>query len=61
MTVRDGKGNVDRVTVLPRNLVEPVRAQIEEVRRVHERDLAEGGGEAELPCAARPSDRTFQK
>jgi integron integrase len=46
--VRDGKGEKDRVTMLPEKLVEPVRAHLERVRA---RDLREGYGEVHLPYA----------
>ncbi len=49
--VRDGKGAKDRVTMLPDNLVEPLRAQFGRVRVLHRRDLAEGYGEVSLPHA----------
>ncbi|KPK05359.1 MAG: integrase [Betaproteobacteria bacterium SG8_39] len=49
--VRDGKGGKDRVTMLPQNLVEPLRAQFGRVRILHRRDLAEGYGEVWLPHA----------
>jgi len=51
ITVRDGKGGKDRVTVLPTGLAEPLRVQLARVKRLHERDLAEGYGEAWLPDA----------
>ena len=51
LIVRQGKGNKDRVTLLPRSVVEPLRAQIERVRAMHAADLAEGLGEAPLPAA----------
>lgn len=44
-----GKGGKDRMTMLPDNLVEPIKNQIENVRRIHQKDLAEGGGETSLP------------
>lgn len=44
-----GKGGKDRMTMLPNNLVEPIKNQIENVRRIHQKDLAEGGGETSLP------------
>ena len=49
--VRDGKGAKDRVTMLPDGLVEPLRNHLPRVKRVHERDLAEGFGEVALPYA----------
>jgi len=49
--VRDGKGEKDRVTMLPEKLAEPLRAHLERVRLVHARDLREGHGEVDLPYA----------
>ena len=49
--VRDGKGAKDRVTVLPRSLVEPLKSHLERVKALHERDLASGHGDVELPDA----------
>ncbi len=51
VTVRDGKGGKDRVTMLPESLVEPVQHQIERARHVHQRDLAAGWGAVQLPAA----------
>ena len=49
--VRAAKGAKDRVTVLPRSLEEPLRAHLEQVRRLHARDLARGLGRVTLPGA----------
>ncbi len=49
--VRAGKGQKDRVTVLPGASVEGLRAQLQRVRRLHEADVAAGGGFVELPDA----------
>jgi len=38
IVVRDGKGGKDRHTVLPKKLVDPLRAQIEKVREFHRED-----------------------
>ena len=51
IVVRDGKGAKDRVTMLPRALVVPLQAHLERVRKLHERDLARGYGDVELPDA----------
>jgi integrase len=51
IVVRDGKGNKDRITVLPRSLAEPLKSHPEKVRAIHEKDLAEGFGEVYLPFA----------
>ncbi len=49
--VRDGKGFKDRVTMLPDTLADPLRAQMERARELHQRDLAVGLGEVYLPYA----------
>lgn len=51
ITVREGKGFKDRVTMLPQSLTEPLRQHLEKVRRLHEADLAAGYGEVYLPYA----------
>ena len=49
--LRAGKGNKDRVTVLPDVVIAPLEAHLEAVRRVHKTDLARGHGAVELPGA----------
>jgi integron integrase len=49
--VRDGKGGKDRVTMLPAALVEPLQAHLARVKAWHDRDLADGCGDVELPDA----------
>lgn len=51
IVVREGKGNKDRVTVLPENLILPLKAHLEKVKALHERDLQAGFGEVYLPDA----------
>src|SRR4051812_6129894 len=51
IVVRGGKGNKDRVTMLPASVEEGLRAQLDKARALHARDLAAGGGEVELPGA----------
>ena len=51
IVVRDGKGQKDRVTMLPKRVSEPLQAYLEKVQRLHREDLAEGFGEANLPFA----------
>jgi integrase len=51
IVVRRGKGGKDRVTMLPECLHRELNAQLERVRRLHQRDLASGGGCAPLPGA----------
>lgn len=49
ITVRDGKGGRDRVTVLPASLVEPLARQLERARALHGLDLRDGFGRVHLP------------
>ena len=49
--VRAGKGGKDRVTMLPGAAAAPLKVHLLEVRRLHERDVAAGCGEVELPHA----------
>jgi integrase len=42
--VRDGKGNKDRVTMLPLRVAGPLRRQIEHARELHRGDVADGFG-----------------
>jgi len=49
--IRCGKGQKDRVTVLPISLCAELRTHLASVRRLHERDVANEGGYVELPHA----------
>jgi len=49
ITVRSGKGDKDRNTVLPDSLVNPLRAQIARVREQHDVDMAAGVANVYLP------------
>lgn len=51
IVVRNGKGDKDRITVLPERCRDTLRAQIETVRRQHQRDLDAGFGAVYLPHA----------
>ena len=51
ITVRDGKGEKDRRTVLPESLAEPLRRQLERTRLLHDEDLRRGYGRIYLPYA----------
>jgi integron integrase len=51
ITVRRGKGQKDRRTVLPSAMVERLRLHLIGVREQHERDLAAGAGFVALPDA----------
>jgi integron integrase len=49
--IRNGKGGKDRVSVLPENLILPLKAHLIRVRTLHESDLVQGFGEVYLPYA----------
>ena len=51
ITVRDGKGRKDRITMLPQAVVRPLRVHLDRVRGRHRKDLAGGMGNVELPGA----------
>jgi len=51
IVVRSGKGEKDRVTVLPARLRDPLKSHLERVRAHHEEDLRRGLGNAPLPYA----------
>lgn len=49
--VRSGKGNRDRVTILPKSLIEPIQQHLLYIKSQHDRDLSEGFGHVYLPFA----------
>ena len=51
ITVRGGKGDKDRVTLLPGKILEPLADHLLTVRDLHEKDLAAGRGRVEMPFA----------
>jgi len=51
ITVRDGKGAQDRVTMLPERLKESLQAHLHTVQQLHQRDLEDGFGNVYLPDA----------
>ena len=48
---REGKGKEDRITMLPEQLIEPLKQQLNYAKSLHDLDLAEGLGAVELPYA----------
>lgn len=49
--VRDGKGQKDRVTILPAVVRQPVKRHLEKVKAGHDMDLKSGYGRVDLPFA----------
>jgi len=51
IVVRGGKGDKDRVTMLPEGVTDRLRTHLESVRALHARDLKRGGGRVDVPNA----------
>ena len=51
LTIREGKGAKDRITVLPDSIIPALDHHLEHVRILHQRDLAAGHGAVYLPYA----------
>jgi integron integrase len=51
LVIRDGKGDKDRVTVLPLNVKAPLQRHLQSVKELHDQDLEEGFGRVYLPYA----------
>jgi integron integrase len=51
LTVRNGKGEQDRVTMLPKAVQESLKRHLATVELLHQGDVAEGYGEVYLPYA----------
>ncbi len=51
LTVRDGKGQKDRKTMLPVKMVRPLKEQLRQRKIMHDQDLASGCGSVNLPGA----------
>ena len=51
ITVREGKGDKDRVTMLPQVVIRPLHDHLKRVQEIHHQDLADGYGRVDLPHA----------
>jgi len=51
IVVRDGKGQKDRVTMLPQYVTPPLQTHLQDVKQLHARDLDAGRGAVYLPDA----------
>ena len=51
ITVRDGKGAKDRLTMLPVNVAKSLERHLQKVKAQHEQDLEDGFGTVHLPFA----------
>ena len=51
ITVRNGKGNKDRVTILPETVINPLKKHLLDVKELHNNDLKQGYGSVYIPPA----------
>ncbi len=51
ITIRDAKGDKDRIVPFPQKLKEPLKIHLEKVKKIHEKDLKQGYGSVYLPDA----------
>ena len=51
ITVREAKGEKDRVTVLPQTLAPYLKQEIQKSKTIHEKDIRQGFGKVSLPAA----------
>jgi integron integrase len=51
ITVRDGKGEKDRVTMLPTSLMADLKNHLERIKLLHQQDLSKGFGDVWMPYA----------
>jgi integron integrase len=51
ITVREGKGDKDRVTMMPNAVICPLQKHLQRVQVIHQQDVADGYGRVELPHA----------
>lgn len=49
--VRGGKGDNDRLTILPDSIIPELKHMLQDVKALHQKDIAEGYGETILPNA----------
>jgi integron integrase len=61
ITVRDGKGAKDRVTMLPESSLEVLKHHLEKIRALHEQELAAGHGDVYLPFALERKHKSANK
>lgn len=48
VTVREGKGDKDRITTMPRAIVPPLTEHLQRVRAIHQQNVADGYGRVDL-------------
>ncbi len=51
INVRDGKGEKDRITILPSSLAEELKTHLIRVKQIHQEDISQGYGAVWLPYA----------
>ncbi len=61
LTVRDGKGGKDRLTMLPQSLVPELQEHLLKVGQLHQADLAAGWGRVLMPYALARKDPNAER
>lgn len=61
IVVRGGKGDKDRVTILPESLILPLQQQLSMARALHQQDLGNGFGRVRLPESSSARHATAAK
>lgn len=51
LTIRDGKGNKDRITMIPMALITEIKIQISKTIKIHNENIKNGAGFVDLPFA----------
>ncbi len=51
ITIRGGKGDKDRVTMLPESVKKILQEHLKKIKEIHEKDLRDGWGHVQLPEA----------
>jgi integron integrase len=51
LLIRNSKGNKDRITVLPAKIIPALKNHLEKVKELHQKDIANGFGQVNLPFA----------
>ena len=61
ISVRSGKGDKDRITILPKAIIKELQCHLEHVKLLHTQDLQEGSDSVELPQALERKYRNADK
>lgn len=51
ITIRQGKGNIDRITLLPQSIIGALQEHLRQISEIHNNDIADGYGKVFMPDA----------